>query len=80
MDKTLEQSSFASRQQLVAPVKGRLEGLLALGRPSECTRQQVKPIVKSCRDLIDTQHPQTGRGEFDRQGKTVHPSTDFDHG
>ena len=67
-------------QEVVAPIDGCAERLLARHDRAQLGRQEAEPIVEPLRDLDDTQRAQAGGGKLDRQRDAVKVAADLgDH-
>ena len=60
-------------QQVVAPVEGRPQGLVAARGPARATDQHRENVVETLGQLAERQHPHLGRGQLDRQRQAVEP-------
>src|SRR5689334_21695546 len=68
------------RKELVAPIKCRQQGLMALRPPPATTRQQHEGVVESCSDLFGTQDAHTRGCQFDREWKSIKSFNDVAYG
>src|SRR6185369_821195 len=59
-----EQRALAVGEELMAPVEGRGERLLALTRPPRSAGEQAEPVVEPARDLVRREMADTGSGEL----------------
>ena len=67
------------REQLVAPLEGRLERLLARRRRAAARAQQPEAVVQPLCDRVRPQRAEAGRGELDREREAVEPVADANH-
>ena len=63
-------------QEVVAPLDGRLQGLLACHCSPAPARQQPEPVVQTVGDCCWTHHADPRCGELDAQGEAIESSAD----
>jgi hypothetical protein len=71
--KSAENHALVLAQQVVAPVKGRPQGLVAVRGRARATDQYRENVVQTLSQLADGQHPHLGPGQLDRQRQAVEP-------
>ena len=67
-------------EELVAPVDGRSQGLLALGEVARAAAQEAEPVVEPVAQDLRREQPEAGGGELDRQRQAVEPAADLRDG
>ena len=60
-----EESAVLLRQEIIAPLDARLEGLVALGRGAVAFSMQEEAGIEPLYDLVHFKSGDLGRGEFD---------------
>jgi hypothetical protein len=73
----VEQVPFVRREQLVRPVDGTLERLLAGDGRAPAPRQQAEPLIQAGSDLLDRHHLGARRGKLDGQRDPVEAAADL---
>jgi hypothetical protein len=68
-----EGHAFVLVQQVVAPVEGRPQRLVAARGRARATGQHGEKVAQVPGQLTDGQHPHLGRGQLDRQRQAVEP-------
>ena len=66
-----EQGPLRLGEEVVAPVDGRLEGLLPAQGGAPAPGQQAEPVTQARRELLRGQHPHPGRRQLQGQGDPV---------
>jgi hypothetical protein len=73
-----QEAALGLAQELIAPVDGRAQRLLARdGRPA-ATGEQAELVVEARRDALDRQHLDPRGGQLDRQRDAVQAPADLD--
>ena len=67
-----QQYPLVARQELVTPLHGRAQRLLALCGGPGSAAEQPEALPQTARDLLDRQHPQPCRRELDGERQAVH--------
>ena len=71
--------SFGLRQQGMAPVDRRLQGLLARHGGPWTRAEQAKTVVQPCRNLRDGEDAYTRGGKLECERDAFQPPTDLSH-
>ena len=74
-----EEDSLVVGEQLVAPLEGRLQRLLARRRGAAACAQQPEAVVQPLRDRVRPQRAEPGCGELDREREAVEPVADANY-
>ena len=68
---TAQDRALAVRQQVVAPLNGRPERLVARQGGAAPAGEQAEPVGQAIEDLLGGQYSRPDRGELDRQRQAV---------
>ena len=66
-------------EQVVAPVHGRPERLVARHRDAAAARQETEAVIQAGRDLLHRQRPEASRGQFEGERDAIKAATDLGH-
>ncbi len=69
-----QQALLDRRQQVIAPIDQRPEGLMAGWRGAVAADQQPEAVVQPGDNLLHAQDPDPRRGQFDGHGDAVQPA------
>jgi hypothetical protein len=72
-----EEALLGGRQQLVAPVDRRAQGLLALGEVARAAAQRAKAAAKPLPERVQGEDAQAGGRELDREREAFQPTADL---
>ena len=75
-----QQRGLALRQQAVAPVERRLEGLLPQGRTTRPQREEPESVVQRLQDLRRWERDRLSGGQFDGQSIAIEAPADLCNG
>src|SRR5215471_6380417 len=70
---------FDLRQELVAPIHRRAQGLLAWQGGAPTAGQQVEPVGQPLSKSLNAERVYLDRGEFQSQGHAVETTANFQH-
>ena len=77
---SVEQVLLRVGEQLVAPVQGCSQGLLARRRQARPSREQAQRVTDPFCNLLNRQEWQACRGQLQSQRNAIHAGTDMGHG